>query len=60
MATMAQLAMQLARLQNARGESTPAERQEISRLLREQKRQEEHERKWLMNKRKRQARARHL
>ena len=60
MATMAQLAMQLARLQNARGESTPAERQEISRLLREQKRQEVHERKWLMSKRKKQARARHL
>ena len=60
MATMAQLAMQLARLQNARGESTPAERQEIARLLREQKRQEVRERKWLMNKRKREARARHL
>lgn len=60
MATMAQLAMQLARLQNARGESTPAERQEISRLLREQKRQEVRERKWLMRKRKRESRARTL
>ena len=63
MATMAQIALQLARLQDARGEGGPAVSAEINRLLMEQQRQEAdefRERKWLMSKRKRESRARGL